>query len=102
MWAGYEIHEGGFAVDPDKLRAIRDFPQPKNISELRSFFGLVEQFSGFSKDVADAKGPLRPLLSTKNVFFWTSDHDTAFAAVKLALTQPPVLAHFDPVLDTKL
>ena len=102
MWAGFQIQQGGFAVDPDKLRAIRDFPPPKNITELRSLLGLVEQFAGFSTAVADAKGPLRPLLSTKNIYTWTSDHDAAFAAVKLALTQPPVLAHFDPALETQL
>ena len=56
MWAGYQIRQGGFAVDPKKLRAIRDFPRPKNITELRSFLGLVEQFAGFSSKVADAKG----------------------------------------------
>ena len=102
MWAGFQIQQGGFAVDPDKLRAIRDFPQPRNITELRSFLGLVEQFAGFSSDVAEAKGPLRPLLSMKNVYTWTSDHDAAFTAVKLALMQPPVLAHFDPALETEL
>jgi len=73
-----------------------------NITELRSFLGLVEQFAGFSTDIDEAKGPLRPLLSTKNVYTWTLDHGAAFTAVKLALTQPPVLAHFDPSLETEL
>ena len=102
MWAGFHIQPGGFAVDPNKLNAIRDFPRPKNITELRSFFGLVEQLSGFCTEVAAAKTPLRPLLSSKNAYTWTSDHDAAFAAVKAALMQPPVLAHFDPSLETEL
>ena len=68
MWAGFHIQPGGFAVDPNKLNAIRDFPRPKNITELRSFFGLVEQLSGFCTEVAAAKTPLRPLLSSKNAY----------------------------------
>ena len=102
MWVGYHIKQGGFEVDPNKLRAISDYPRPTNLTELRSFMGLVEQLAGFSKDVAAAKGPLRPLLSTKNDFLWTSEHDEAFAAVKRALIQPPVLSHFNPSLDTAL
>ena len=42
------------------------------------------------------------MLSSKNAFLWTADHDRAFSAVKRALVQPPVLAQFDPSLETTL
>ena len=102
MWVGYHIRQGGYEVDPNKLRAISEFPKPTNITELRSFMGLVEQLAGFSSEVAAAKGPLRPFLSSKNAFLWTADHDRAFSAVKRALVQPPKLAQFDPSLETTL
>jgi transposase InsO family protein len=91
-WVGFQIQRGGFAVAPDKLKAISDFPRPANITELRSFMGAV----------AAAKGPLRPLLSSRNSYVWTPDHESAFTAVKAALTAPPILAHFNPELDTAL
>jgi hypothetical protein len=47
QWAGYQIQQGGIAVDPEKLKAISEFPRPTNITELRSFMGLVEQLAGF-------------------------------------------------------
>jgi hypothetical protein len=99
---GFQIQSGGFAVAPDKLKAIPYFPQPANITELRSFMRLVEQFAGFSTDLAAAKGPLRPLLSSQNSYVWTPDHESAFAAVKAALTVPPILAHFNLELETTL
>jgi hypothetical protein len=34
-WVGFQIQRGGFAVVPDKLKAISDFPRPANITELR-------------------------------------------------------------------
>jgi hypothetical protein len=102
QWVGYQIQPGGVTVDPGKLRAISDFPRPTNITELRSFMGLVEQLAGFSTSVAAAKAPLRPLLSVRTPFEWTADHDTAFSAVKQALLAPPVLAQFDPSLETSL
>ena len=64
--------------------------------------GLVEQLAGFSADVAAAKGPLRPLLSSRNSYTWTADHEMAFEAVKAALLAPPILAHFDPSRETSL
>jgi hypothetical protein len=85
---GFQIQQGGVAVDPDKLWAISDFMRPTNITELHSFMGLVEQIAGFSTEVAAAKNPLRPLLSTRNAFNWTKDHEIAFTAVKAALTAP--------------
>lgn len=88
---GFQIQQGGVAVDPDKVRAISDFPRPTNITELRSFMGLVEQLAGFSTEVAAAKGRLRPLLFARNAFIWTEDHDSVFDAVKAALTAPPIL-----------
>ena len=37
IFAGYNVDSTGVTADPEKLDALRDFPQPKNISELRSF-----------------------------------------------------------------
>ena len=99
---GYEIQHGGVTADPSKLQAISRFPHPNNITVLRSFMGLVEPLAGFSVDVAAAKGPLRSLLSSRNRYIWTTDHETAFEAVKVALLAPPILAHFDPLRETSL
>lgn len=64
--------------------------------------GRVEQLAGFSTKVAAVKKPLRPLLSTRNPYVWTPDHDRAFDAVRLALISPPVVVHFDPDRDTTI
>ena len=45
---------------------------------------------------------LRPLLSSKRVFQWMPEHQVSFEKVKQALSEPPVLAHFNPSLPTAL
>jgi hypothetical protein len=72
-WEGYEIQHGSVTVDPSKLKAISRFPRPNNITELRSFMGLVEQLAGFSANLAAAKGPLRSPFSSRNPYIWTAD-----------------------------
>ena len=101
-FAGYVISDTGVKSDPAKLDAITRFPKPTNITEMRSFFGLVNQLSDFSPDIAAAATPLRSLLRQGDPFLWTPDHDEAFEKVKRVLTAPPVLAHFDPLADSEL
>ena len=101
-WVGYKINETGRTPTEDKIRAIKDFPPPANITDLRSFMGLVNQLASFSEEIASLAQPLRPLLSVKRSFLWTEEQQKAFEAVKQALSEPPILAHFDPTLPTAL
>ena len=101
-YCGYTLSSSGYTPDDHKVKAIADFPKPANISDLRSFMGLVGQLSEFSPWIYDAAEPLRDLLKPKNEWRWTAQHDDAFTAVKKALTSPPVLAYFSPELPTML
>ena len=63
------------------LRVIKELPQPKNISGVTSFFGLIEQVPFvFSK--TEVMLPFRHLLSPKTVFEWNDDLQEAFEKVK--------------------
>jgi hypothetical protein len=37
----YVLSEEGVVVDPDKIRSIMEWPTPKDVSDIRSFMGLV-------------------------------------------------------------
>ena len=61
--------------------AISSFPTPTNLTDVRSWFGLVNQIShAFS--VTDTMLPFRSLLKPGNKFEWTTDLDQAFQASK--------------------
>ncbi len=51
-FAGYILSDQGVCVDPDKLKAIRDFPEPTNITKLWSFLDLATQLGHFLPDLA--------------------------------------------------
>jgi hypothetical protein len=101
-FAGCIVSDQGISADPNKVKAIADFPRPTNIRELRSFLGLVNQLGEFSAEIASKTGPLRPLLRPSLSYNWTSDHENAFKTIKLALTSPPILGTFDPIEETAL
>ena len=101
-FCGYKLSGDGIEADPEKVWAIKELSTPANLTDLRSFMGLVNQLAEFSPHISEAAQPLRPLMSPKRTFLWTSDHDEAFQRVKEALSSPPILAMFDPTLPTVL
>ena len=51
-FAGYVINDKGIQPNPDKLRAIRNFPRPTNFTEVKSFMGLANQLTNCNPDIA--------------------------------------------------
>ena len=64
-FTGYVIGEEGVKADPEKLAALTRFPQPKTVTDVRSFVGLVKQLGAFCPDLSTALEPLRELQQTK-------------------------------------
>ena len=79
-------------MDESKIKAIQDWPQPKDVHELRSYLGLANYYRRFVKDYANIHAPLTDLLKKTSAFDWTSAAEQAFQASKAALSSAPVLA----------
>ncbi|UYV76491.1 hypothetical protein LAZ67_14000675 [Cordylochernes scorpioides] len=92
---GHLIDGDGIYPDPDKVEAVRNFPRPKNVSEVRSFLGLCSYYRRFIKSFADITGPLNELLKKGKQFSWNDRQEDSFNNFKSALTSEPVLGHFD-------
>ena len=101
-FAGFRLSSEGYQLDPSITAAISQFPTPTTRSELRAFMGLVNQLSSGTNAIAELMAPFRLLLSTKNEFLWTPEHDQAVAKAKESLTTAPVLAFFDMAKPTRL
>ena len=102
FFAGCVITGDGIYPDPAKTQAIRDFPVPKNKTDLRSFLGLAQQLGHYHPDLAHLSAALRPLLKKESAWNWLEAHTTALKAVKGALIGEHVLKPFDPKLNTVL
>ena len=101
-FAGYTISANGVSADKEKIRAISDFPTPKNVKDIRSFLGLANQLAEFVFELASASNPLRKLLKKNVPFTWTEEEEKSFAKVKEILTSTPVLNLFDVKKETIL
>ena len=102
LFAGYIISDRGIEADPAKIAAIRNFPIPKNRTELKSFQGLAVQISSFQPDQAHVMAPFSGLLKANSAWNWLDEHTEAFNKAKRVITSPPTLTYFDPKRPTAL
>jgi len=92
---GHMVGEHGLRVMEDKIEAVRDWPVPANMRELRAFLGLAGYYRRFVRDFSAIALPLTEL--TRNVtrqkldLSWGTKQQLAFVELKRALQSTPVL-----------
>ena len=102
-FVGFLLSDKGVRSDPDKVRAIADFPIPENLTQLRSFLGMVGALPTCSSQISTLIGPLRELRKSSNAYQWLPEHSEAFEALKSHIVNSDtVLALFDPARPTRL
>ena len=95
-YLGFIIEPGQMRIDPDKLSAVKDFPPPNNIKELRRFLGMTSFFRAFFPGYANIAQPLYQLTKKNVVYDWTPDCTKSFEKLKNSLLSADVLALPDP------
>ncbi|GBM33259.1 Retrovirus-related Pol polyprotein from transposon 412 [Araneus ventricosus] len=75
-------------TDPEKIKAVVDWPRPETIHDLRSFLGLCTYYRRFVKNFSTIARPLHKLTEAKSNFNWTEDCEKSFNSLKQALTSP--------------
>ena len=94
-YLGHVISKHGIEVDPIKVAAMKDFPQPTNLKSLKSLLGLASYCRQFIPNSSSVAGPLH-LLTHKDIpFVWSSSWQEAFELLKHLLTIAPVLGYPD-------
>ena len=97
---GQVVNESGITPDPSKVAAIQNVRAPTGVGEVRRFLGTINQMSKFVPNLSDVTKPLRELLVKDNQWVWGPPQQKAFDQVKQMLTTAPILALFNPKLET--
>jgi hypothetical protein len=88
---GHIIFEGGISVDPSKVKDVLSWKTPQNVSDIRSFLGLVGYYKRLIEGFSKIPKPMTELLEKGKPFEWTPRREAIFQELKKRLTTAPVL-----------
>ena len=89
---GYIIESRQVKTDPEKIRAVAEWPKPTIRKQLQRFLGFANFYNCFSRNFSRVAAPLTRLTS----FSWTPEDEQAFSELKGLFTCIPILVQPDP------
>ncbi|CAB0003680.1 unnamed protein product [Nesidiocoris tenuis] len=101
-YLGFRIDADGLHTTDEKVRAVIEAVEPKNLKELQSFLGFVNFLAKFLPKLSTVLTPLYQLLKKNVPWNWTKECSIAFSCIKQLVKDHRSLAHYDPYLPIKL
>lgn len=86
----------GLQTTTDKVKVVQSAPPPQDVSQLKSFIGLVNYCGKFLPDLSGVLAPLYKLLQKETKWSWGTQQQKSFDEVKTLLTSDCLLVHYDP------
>lgn len=93
---GFIVSRDGMHMMENKLDAIKKWPTPTSVEDIRSFLGLTGFYRRFIKDYSAIASPLTHLLHKNIKFEWQNEQQKAFDDLKERMMQRPILILPDP------
>ncbi|CAA7036526.1 unnamed protein product [Microthlaspi erraticum] len=90
LFLGYVVSSSGLSMDTSKVEAVRSWPIPKTISDVRSFHGLVSFYRRFVPHFSSIMAPLTDCMK-EGQFVWSTEAQDTFELIKQKLTSAPIL-----------
>ena len=90
LYLGHIIGVDGVRVHEEKIRAIKDWLEPRNVTKLRGFIGIYTYYRKFVKSFSQLVAPLTDL-TRKGAFSWSDTMQRAFDRLKEVMSSCSVL-----------
>ena len=100
-YLGHIVSHEGVKVDPNKIKAIMDWPIPKKLKNLRGFLGLTGYYRKFVKHYGQIIAPLTKLLK-KEGFYWREEATQVVERLDLPLESNKIHPYSVTILEELL
>ena len=99
-YLGHRVDAQGLHPVEKKVKAIMEAPTPTNVTELKSYLGLLNYYNKFLPNLATLLAPLHEPLRQDVHWKWQTKPEEAFQKSKKLLNSAQVLVHYSA--DRKL
>ena len=93
QYLGFVLSENGVSASTHKVKVLREYPTPTNVTEVREFLGLASFYRRLVPNFAQIAKPLTTLTRKDQKFEWGPSQKEAFEGLKNKLCTTPVLAY---------
>ena len=83
-------------MDPGKVQAIMDWPEPRKVEDIQSFLGFANFYRHFIPNYSTTVILLTHLTHKDTKWDFSEKPRQAFETLKWAFTSVPVLTHWVP------
>ena len=94
IFVGHVLSAKGVGPAEEKVKAVREFREPKDVHEVKSFMGLVNFLSEYIPDLASIAEPLWRVTRQKYQFVFGREQKVAFQEIKDHVSDAKTLAYF--------
>ena len=96
VYLGHVLSKNGVRPNAAKVEIIKNYPQPKNVKQLRQFLGLSQYYRRFQKKFSKISRPLYDLTKKDAEWIWSDECEKSFQTLKTNLITAPILAYPNP------
>jgi hypothetical protein len=79
---GHILTTEGVAIDPTKIEAMKEWEQPRNVTDIHNFLGLASYYRHFIENFSKIAKPMTNLLKKTNEFEWMTECEQSFRTLK--------------------
>lgn len=101
-YLGFDLTADGLTKNHAKVQPVLSAPEPKDVTQLRSFIGMAMYYAKFVPAMSQILSPLFLLLRKDAKFEWSKECRDSFNKVKAEIASEKVLMYFDPDLPVVL
>lgn len=94
-YLGYELSGQGITIPSKNYEAIKSWPTPTNVSEVRSLLGIINYYRSWIPRRGTLIRPLTGLIRKDKIFKWTEACQSSFEEIKRILCSKPILQYPD-------
>jgi hypothetical protein len=92
IYLGFVISANKLKMDLEKIKAIKNWPSPKSVFEVRSFHGLASFYRKFIQNFSGISAPMMYTVKKRHKsFHWTEEAEKGFNLLKKKITEQPIL-----------